>query len=52
MINAVGQVVASQNVNGLQVFDVRGIQPAPGVYSIQVLCTDGAVISTKFTVTE
>ena len=52
ILNSLGQVVAAQNELNNAVFEVRGVALSPGVYSIQVICGDGAVRSAKFTVTE
>ncbi|MPM19310.1 hypothetical protein SDC9_65733 [bioreactor metagenome] len=53
IINALGQTVTASAVeDNSSLFEVRGIQMAPGVYSIQVICRDGAVLTAKFTVTE
>ncbi len=52
ILNSLGQIVAAQNELNNAVFEIRGIALSPGVYSIQVICSNGAVRSAKFTVTE
>ncbi|HBG70893.1 MAG: hypothetical protein A2W93_08805 [Bacteroidetes bacterium GWF2_43_63] len=53
IINSLGQIIESKSdFSSASVFEVRGLSLAAGVYSIQVICSDGAVRSAKFTVTE